>query len=104
YGLHLCQCLVGFTTQEWMRRRFCGAHGLITGGAADRRTVDAPANLRATPAHIEHQTKPASVDLDRPAFIERRVAMFSVAKQAQSPAATADRNRSCTSTTPSSDR
>jgi hypothetical protein len=43
-----------------------------------------------------YQTKTATTDLDRSVLIERRVAMFSVAKQAQPPAATADRNRSCT--------
>jgi hypothetical protein len=83
------------STQEWLREFFCGAQGLITGGAAYRLTVDAPAITR--PVYL-YQTKTATTDLDRSVPIERRVAMFSVAKQAQSPAATADRNRSCTPT------
>src|ERR1700735_4612545 len=78
------------STQEWLREFFCGAHGLITGGAAYRLTVDAPV--------YTYQTITATTDLDRSVRIERRVAMFSVAKQAQSPAATADRNRSGTPT------
>jgi hypothetical protein len=88
-------------TQEWLREFFCGAHGLITGGAAYRLTVDAAAN-HTRPVYV-YQTKTATTDLDRSVSIERRVAMFSVAKQAQSPAATADRNRSCTPTPTISD-
>jgi hypothetical protein len=47
-----------------------------------------------------NQTITATTDLDRSIPIGRRVAMFSVAKPAQSPAATADRDRSCTPTIP----
>jgi hypothetical protein len=89
------------STQEWLRELFCGAHGLITGGAAYRLTVDAPASF-TRPVYL-YQTKTATTDLDRSVPIERRVAMFSVAKQAQSPAATADRDRSCTPTPTISD-
>jgi hypothetical protein len=84
-----------------LREFLRGAHGLITGGAAYRLTVDAPANLHA-PIYV-YQIITATTDLDRSVRIERRVAMFSVAKQAQSPAATADRNRSCTPTPTISD-
>jgi hypothetical protein len=84
------------STPEWLREFFCGAHGLITGGAAYRLAVDAR-QIFTHPVYI-YQTKTATTDLDRSVPIERRVAMFSVAKQAQSPAATADRNRSCTPT------
>src|ERR1700744_3985189 len=84
------------STQEWSREFLCGAHGLITGGAAYRLTVDAPANP-PRPIYL-NQTITATTDLDRSIPIGRRVAMFSVAKPAQSPAATADRDRSCTPT------
>jgi hypothetical protein len=89
------------STQEWLREFFCGAHGPITGGAAYRLTVDAR-QIFMHPVYV-YQTKTATTGLDRSVPIERRVAMFSVAKQAQSPAATADRNRSCTPTPTISD-
>jgi hypothetical protein len=89
------------STQEWLREFFCGAQGLITGGAAYRLTVDAR-QMFTRPVYV-YQTKAPTTDLDRSVPIERRVAMFSVAKQAQSPATTVDRNRSCTPTPTISD-
>jgi hypothetical protein len=61
-----------------------------------------PRHIFRHPSYV-YQTITATTDLDRSVPIERRVAMFSVAKQAQSPAATADRDRSCTPTPTISD-
>jgi hypothetical protein len=61
-----------------------------------------PRHIFARPIYF-YQTITPATDLDRSVPIERRIAMFSVAKQAQSPAAAADRDRSCTSTPTISD-